>query len=82
MGDLAMLRRLDVRLTAPFLHADTAWLRGEVVDKQIADRRATVELTLRCENQRGEIVASGSAEVEVPSNDFAVLQPGLVVEAG
>ncbi len=80
MGDLAMLRKLDVRLTRPFLHADTAWLRGEVVGSEVVDRRAYAKLALTCENQRGEVVATGSAVVELPSRDFNVIQPGLVIE--
>lgn len=80
MGDVAMLRKLDVRLTAPFLHADTAWLSGEVLGTEIVQRRALATLSLRCTNQRGETVAYGTAQVELPSHDFSVLQPGLVVE--
>lgn len=80
MGDVAMLRKLDVRLTAPFLHADTAWLRGQVTGTEIVQRRARATLSLTCTNQRGETVAYGTAEVELPSRDFSVLQPGLVVE--
>jgi acyl dehydratase len=79
MGDLAMLRKVDVRLTRPFLHADTAWLKGEVARTEVVDRRALVHLTLTCENQRREVVATGTAVVELPSRDFDVLQPGLVV---
>lgn len=78
MGDLAMLRKLDVRLTRPFLHADTAWLRGEVAGKRIVEDRPVVTLSVRCENQRGEVVASGSAEVEPPSRYFDAPQPGLI----
>lgn len=82
MGDIGMLRRLDVRLGAPFLHADTAWLRGEVVSKRIERRRALATLALCCVNQREEVVATGTAEVELPSRDFEVIQPGMAEEEG
>ena len=81
MGDVAMLRRLDVRLHRPFLHADTAWLRGQVTGTRIERRRALARLSLACVNQREEVVASGTADVELPSRDFDVLQPGLAEEA-
>ncbi len=79
MGDLAMLRKLDVRLHAPFLHADTAWLTGTVTGTGVTDRRAHATLALDCANQRGETVASGTAVVELPARSFEPLQPGLVV---
>lgn len=77
MGDLALLRRLDVTLTRPFLHADTAWLSGRVSRTLWAGREPRVELALSCENQRGETVAHGVAEVALPTRDFSVPQPGL-----
>ena len=79
MGDLAMLTMLDVRLELPMLHADTAWLLGEVAAVSIENGRALAELKVRCENQRGERIASGTAKVELPSRNFAVTQPGLKV---
>lgn len=82
MGDLAMLRRLDVRLTRPFLHADTAWLSGEVTGSRWENGTPRTELSLVCHNQRGEVVALGTAEVELPSRDFSVPQPGLVLADG
>jgi len=68
-----------VRLTRPFLHADTAWLKGQVARAEVVDRRALAHLDLTCENQRGEVAATATAVVELPSRDFNVLQPGLVV---
>ena len=79
MGDLAMLRRLDVRLTRPFLHADTAWLTGEVTGTRWEASRPRTLLSLTCHNQRGEVVATATAEVELPSRSFEVPQPGLVL---
>jgi hypothetical protein len=61
------------------LHADTAWLLGEVAAVSIENGRAVAELKVRCENQRGERIASGTAKVELPSRNFAVTQPGLKV---
>ena len=84
MGDLAMLRGLDVRLTRPFIHADTAWLRGEVVGKELVDGRPIVTVAVRCENQRGETTAVGRARVEMLSRGFEAPQPGVLLldEAG
>lgn len=79
MGDLAMLTMLDVRLERPMLHADTAWLRGEVAGLAREGSRAVARLSLVCENQRGEVIARGTARVELLSRDFAVTQPGLRV---
>lgn len=79
MSDLALLRRLDVRLTHPFFHADTAWLRGTVTGTEIRDRRAFADLKVWAENQNGILVATGTARVELPSRDFNILQPGLVL---
>ena len=79
MGDLAMLRRLDVRLTHPFFHVDTAWLRGTVTGTEIRDRRAYADLRVWINNQVGVVVATGTARVEMPSRDFTIVQPGLVL---
>lgn len=82
MGDLAMLRKLDVRLTRPFLHADTAWLSGEVSGLHWEGVTPRTELSLVCHNQRGEVVALATAEVELPSRSFDVPQPGLILAEG
>lgn len=84
MGDLAVLRSLQVRLTRPFIHADTAWLRGEVTGLTLEDGRPIANLTVHCENQRGEVTATGAARVELPSKGFEAPQPGLILldEAG
>lgn len=82
MGDLAFLRRLDVRLTRPFLHADTAWLSGRVTSKRWIARQPRVEVAVEVANQRGEVTALGTAEVELPCKDFDVPQPGLIMTEG
>ena len=79
MGDLGMLAAIDVRLERPMLHADTAWLRGEVTGLVRDNARTYASLALLCENQRGERIAGGTARVELPSRDFDVIQPGLRV---
>ncbi len=81
MGDLGMLTMLDVHLERPMFHADTAWLRGEVAEVSLEGARPVVRLSLLCENQRGEATARGTARVELPSRDFAFVQPGLRVPA-
>jgi hypothetical protein len=81
MGDLALLRRLNVRLHRPMLHADTAWLAGEVTAKRAQHGAAIVEVAVRCVNQRGEITASGHAEAEMPARSFDLREPGLVLSS-
>lgn len=79
MGDVAVLKRLSVTLSLPFLHADTAWLKGTVTRLYIEHGRRLVDIDVSCENQLGEIVAHGVAVVELPTRDFSVAQPGLRV---
>ena len=79
MGDLGFLRKIDVRLERPFLHADTAWLTGNVRETVVRGTDAIAVIDIDCTNQRGEVVAGGSAEVQLPARDFHISQPGLVL---
>src|SRR5690606_5669686 len=77
IGDHGFLRKLDLRLTAPCLVADTTWCRGRVVEKLIDEGRheAIVRLSLWSENQRGEVTSTGSAEVLLCSRRVDIPQP-------
>lgn len=52
---------LDVRIRAPVFAGDTVTARGQVTG--VADGRAVLDVW--CENQRGEQVISGTAQVPV-----------------
>ena len=80
MGDYAFLRRLEVKLTRPCLHGDSTWCRGAVVRKYQQGPEYLIDLSLRCEDQRGEETAVGSATVSLVSKDPDSLLPILVGE--
>jgi acyl dehydratase len=63
MGDAGFLRRLDVRVLRHNLIGDTTWCRGRVASKAGG---GVVTLELSGTNQRGETIASGTAEVVLP----------------
>ncbi len=82
MGDLGFLRRLDVRLTRPNLHADTTWAKGRVTGKRRDGRQFLVDLEVWCENQRGETTATGSAVAALVSKQTDTFPPVLVLPEG
>jgi len=69
MGDDAWLWRLENQLRSFNFLGDTHWCSGEVVGKRVEDGHHVVELSLRATNQRGEVTASGSAVVILPSRE-------------
>ena len=81
MGDHAFLRRLAVKLTRPCIHGDSTWSKGAVVKKYQEGPEYLVDLRLRCEDQRGEETAAGSATVALVSNDPDSLPP-ILTSAG
>jgi len=79
MGDLAFLRRLDVRMERPVIHGDTNWCRGTVIGKRWDESgRPLVDLEVSCVNQSGVCTALGTATVELVSHDVNVDPPCLV----
>jgi hypothetical protein len=64
MGNAGFLRRLNAKVLRHNLIGDTTWCRGRVTGKA-ADGLVTLELTGT--NQRGETIASGTAEVVLPT---------------
>jgi len=64
MGDAGFLRRLTVKVLRHNLIGDTTWCRGRVTGKSDG---GVVTLELHGDNQRGETIASGTAEVVLPS---------------
>jgi acyl dehydratase len=64
MGDAGFLRRLDAKVLRHNLIGDTTWCRGRVTGKAPG---GLVTLELTGTNQRGETIASGAAEVVLPT---------------
>jgi acyl dehydratase len=56
---------LDVRIRAPVFAGDTVTARGRVTGFETLDSGDRVHLEVWCENQRGEHVIAGAAEVNV-----------------
>ncbi len=77
MGDYSFLRYLDVRLTLPVIHGDTVWCHGTLIRKYRQGEEYLSDLELRCDNQCGETVATGSATVSLVSRDADSLPPIL-----
>lgn len=65
------MRMLDVKLRRPNIFGDVSWCRGEVVGKRVEDGVHLVDLTIRVENQLGEVTARGEATAELPSSTRA-----------
>ena len=64
MGNAGFLRRLNVMVLRHNLIGDTTWCRGRVTGKSAG---GVVSLALDGTNQRGEVIASGMAEVVLPA---------------
>ena len=57
---------LDVRIRAPVFAGDSLTARGRVTAADAEGERRRLHLDVWCENQRGEQVIAGSAQVTVP----------------
>jgi acyl dehydratase len=75
IGDHGFVKHLSMRLTLPCYISDTTRCRGRVVSKEMRGNSAAVTLSLWTENQRGEMTATGSAVVLLPSRDPKVPPP-------
>lgn len=60
---------LDVRIRAPVFAGDTVSARGRVTDLEVAGSGERVLLDVWCENQRGEHVIAGTAQVPIRNAD-------------
>ncbi|MCX8176623.1 MAG: MaoC/PaaZ C-terminal domain-containing protein, partial [Candidatus Bathyarchaeota archaeon] len=61
------LKRLKVEFRGMVFPGDVVTCKGKVVDKHQKDGKNYVKLEVWAENQRGEKVAIGEAEVTLPS---------------
>lgn len=69
MGDDGELRRYGMRLHKPVIFGDTTYCKGRVAGKRRDGGRALVDIEMRAENQLGEVTASGTATVQLPTRD-------------
>jgi acyl dehydratase len=67
MGDEGFLRRLNVSIRRPNIFGDVSWCRATVADKRVDGGAHVVDLTLRIENQLGEMTAKGVATIALPT---------------
>ena len=80
-SNLGFLASLKVRLLRPNYFYDTTWCKGKVSGKSLQDGTSRVELELWCENQRGEVTATGSATVALTSRDVDLHPPFVTFPA-
>ncbi|MFH0789873.1 MAG: MaoC family dehydratase N-terminal domain-containing protein [Pseudomonadota bacterium] len=67
MSDYGFLKKLEARLKGLVQFGDTTWCQGKVTQKTMEGKEYLVELELFCNNQHGEITATGKAVVALPS---------------
>lgn len=75
IGDDGWLWRLRCEHRKFNYIGDTTWVRGAVTAKGVEDGHHTIELELRCENQRGEITTPATATVILPTRASAARLP-------
>ncbi len=74
-GPGAVYRSQSLRFRAPVKIGDTVTVELEVTDKQ--DRRKTASIDCKVYNQDRKLVASGSAEVIVPTAKLRLARPDI-----
>lgn len=67
MGDDAWLWRMSSQYRVFNYVGDTQWVKGRVTGKSVENGHHVVDIDIRCENQRGEITAPGTARVILPT---------------
>lgn len=67
MGDDGFIRELDIRLHLPVIFGDCTITRGHVTGARIVNGEGLVEIALSAENQLGQVTASGTALVVLPT---------------
>ena len=73
MGDDGFLKILDTRTLVIPIVGEVLYLKGRVTNKSNEGGEHLVDLEVRCENQDGIILISGSTTVQLPSRtDFKV----------
>lgn len=67
MGDAGTVTRFEIHIRGFVVVGDSVWCRGAVAAKEVRGDRHLVRLDLWVENQRGERVAVGFADVVLPT---------------
>ena len=67
MGDDGWLKRLNIQVRRHNIEGDTQWCKGRVRQKHTQGQEYLVECEIRCENQRNEVTALGTAIVQLPT---------------
>ena len=67
MGDEGFLKRLAVRVRRFVIMGDAVTCSGHVVSKEQTEGGVEVSLALTATNQRGELVADGTATIAIPA---------------
>ncbi len=67
IGDSGIIRRVACQYRGIQYKGDTVTCRGVVARKYVKEGERSVDLELRVENQRGEILSRGEATVALPS---------------
>jgi acyl dehydratase len=67
MGDEGQVTAFDLEIRGFLVVGDSAWCKGTVASKYIQDGRHLVRLHIWVENQKGDRVSRGVAEVCLPS---------------
>lgn len=75
MSDYGFLQRLRVEVRKPNLMGDVQWCRGTVVEKRVEESASFVDVSLEAKNQRGDTTATGSATIELPSENDETVPP-------
>jgi acyl dehydratase len=79
MSDMSFLKKLSAKIIFPNIYADTTWAKGKIARKHIDGKQSIVDINIWCENQRGEVTATGTATVVLPSRSLELLPPVLAV---
>lgn len=72
-GDASWITSLSVRHRRFNYIGDTSWLKGTVTGKTRHDGQPRVQLSVWCENQRGEVTSPATAQVALPTRDTGQL---------
>ena len=67
IGPNGILKRFKSQMRAPVFDGDSLIMRGKVIKKNARDSENYVECEIWAENQGGNVVASGTATVILPS---------------
>jgi len=68
MGDHGFLSRLHIKMHQPMLYGDTCWYSGQITNISEQGVSSKVTVHIKGLNQHGSVVASGTADVLLPTD--------------